>query len=211
VRVDLPAQVEEEALADPRGDVLVAERRKRTGEREAEVRHGDRHERRQILGDEHVVDDELEEVDLDRVDRRDEEQQEQPEGDPAPVGPRERPEAPHDLRRRDRRGLVHDARVVRGGAQEGRDAIAQGHGGGRDVRGETCERPAGGAGRSGEALSRAYVLELRRARRRLRRRRLRRREGPELELLAADALKRAAGVVFVNRMARRSPDPVRRP
>ena len=88
VREHARAQVEQEALADPGGDVVVEERDHAGQQRQADVGEREREQRGELARHEHVVDDELEEVDLDRLDRRHERGEAEAEREAAPVGAR---------------------------------------------------------------------------------------------------------------------------
>jgi hypothetical protein len=97
------AQAHEEALAHPRGEVVVAEARGAAQEREAEVGKGERKQRRELARHEHVVHDELEEPDLSRLEGRYGDEQEDPRGHRHSVRPHIGPEAAHDVAHRDDR------------------------------------------------------------------------------------------------------------
>ena len=123
VREDLRAQREREALADPGRRVLVAEREQRPEQREADHgRHEDR-ERLERLGHQHVVDDELEQPHLGRLDRGQQRRERDAGGELLAVRPRQRPEAPDHLAHRDRRGRRDDAIVVGGRCERGGEAV----------------------------------------------------------------------------------------
>jgi hypothetical protein len=126
VAEDARAQVEREALADPGRDVLVAEREQRPQQREPDHDGGEDGERPERLGDEDVVDDELEQPDLCGLDGGQQRGEQDPGREPAAVGPHERPEAPHDVRDGDGRRRGDEAGVVRGGSEGGGESVEEG-------------------------------------------------------------------------------------
>jgi hypothetical protein len=106
------AEVEREALPYPGGGVLVAERQQRPEQGEADHHRDVDRERAERLGDQHVVDDQLEQPDLGRLDGRKQRREHDP-GDERPAIPAgQRPEAAHDLADRDRGRCRDDAVVV---------------------------------------------------------------------------------------------------
>ena len=123
---ELGAQGEREALADPRGRVLVAERERRAEQREADHGRDEHGQRAERLGHEHLVDDDLEEPDLGGLDGRQQRGERDPRGERHPERARERPEAADDLAQRHARRHGDDAIVVGGGGESGGEAVEEG-------------------------------------------------------------------------------------
>jgi hypothetical protein len=124
MREQVRAHVEEEALADPRGEHVVAEREQRSEERQTDVCERDRQEHADVARDEHLVDDDAEQPDLDRLDGGDREQGQQAESDAPAVGARERPEPPQEVPDRDLRSGGYEALPVRLDDEQGSEASA---------------------------------------------------------------------------------------
>ena len=97
VREDASAQRQQEALAEPRREQVVGEVEHAAEQQQPDARGADRHERADVAGHEHLVDDEAEEQDLRRLDRGAGGDQEQAERQPAAERARVGPEAPQDL------------------------------------------------------------------------------------------------------------------
>jgi hypothetical protein len=114
VREEAPAHALQEALPQPGGEVVVAERDQPIRNREGEVERHDPCERLEVAGHEHLVDDELEHPDLGRLDRRADGDQQEADGDPPPVRARVGPEAAEDLPDGHGRGLGHERALARG-------------------------------------------------------------------------------------------------
>ena len=126
VREQVGAHVEEEPLADPGREDVVAEREHRPEERQPDVRERDREEHPEVARDEHLVDDDAEQPDLRRLDGRDGEQRQQAESDAPAVRARERPEAPQELSDGDLRRGGDVALPVRDGDEQGLEASGDG-------------------------------------------------------------------------------------
>ena len=101
-------------------------RQQRAEQREADHRRHVDGERAERLGDQHVVDDQLEEPDLGRLDRRQQRGERDAGGERLAVRPRQRPEAADDLAHRDRGGRRDDPVVVGGGGERGGEAVEEG-------------------------------------------------------------------------------------
>jgi hypothetical protein len=115
VRQQVRANVEQEPLAHPRGEHVVAEREQRAEQREPDIGERDRDEHRDVARDQDVVDDHAEQPDLGRLDGGDGEQRQQAERDPPAVGARERPEPAQQVPDRDLRRCGDEALPVRDG------------------------------------------------------------------------------------------------
>ena len=103
--VEASAQVEEEALAHPRRQHVVAEADEAAGDGDGDEQAADPDERVDVARDEDLVDEDLEEPDRRGLDGRVERDEEGGEQQPRPVAARIRPEAPHDRAHGHRRRL----------------------------------------------------------------------------------------------------------
>ena len=203
-------QVDQEALGDPGGQVVVDPRQHAAGEVEGDVQQCQAEQRPGVGGNEDVVDEPLEEQDLDDLDQRDQRQDHERQGQPAPQSTQPGPEAPQDGRQGQRRGSRDDGGVVDRGSQRGqRSAPRPAHHGlssssaGWHRSGRTGGRPGDRAARPNGGHGRQLLRE--RLRPRFRRRRRRRRLPPldESPLRAIAAGSRA--VIRVERAMVRPP------
>jgi hypothetical protein len=115
----VPPEVEGEALADPGRDVLVAEREHRAQQGEADHDRDVEGERAERLGHEHVVDDQLEEPDLGRLDQREQRRERQTGEEHLAERARVGPEAAQDLAYAHGRRGRDELGVVGGGGEAG--------------------------------------------------------------------------------------------
>ena len=120
------AQREREALADPGGEVLVAERQRRAEQREPEHRERVARQRPELAGREHVVDDQLEDPDLGRLDGRQQRREHEAEREHAAQRPRQRPEAAERRAQGHGRGRGDEPVGVRGRRERAGEAIEEG-------------------------------------------------------------------------------------
>ena len=105
VAEDALAHGQQEALAEPRVEQVVGEGDRAAEQQQADARGADPEQRPEVAGDEHFVDDELEEEDLGGLDRDARRDQRQRQRQPAPERAGVGPEPAHDLARRQRGGV----------------------------------------------------------------------------------------------------------
>ena len=102
------AKREQEVLAEPRRQVVAAERDDAADGAQRDVERRDPDHGPQVSGDEDVVDRELEHPDLCRVDDRYERDEDRGQGESTAESTKVRPEPPHDVANRHVSGRPHE-------------------------------------------------------------------------------------------------------